>query len=98
MLNKVPESKDRCIFHIPQHLVNTQNYLIIDHPQKKGIGHFEKYHNTLFCPPQIFHKLCFQVLLGLTNGAKRIHKQCLGKILADNEEYYGFFPKWPIVE
>ena len=41
--------------------------------------------------PQILHKLCFQFLLGLTNGPKRIHKQCLCKILGDNEEYYGFF-------
>ena len=47
--------------------------------------------------PQILHKLCFQFLLGLTNGPKRIHKQCLCKILGDNEGYYGFFfPKWPI--
>ena len=55
------------------------------------LGHFGKYQNTLCLSPQILHKLCFQFLLGLTNGPKRIHKQCLCKILGDNEEYYGFF-------
>ena len=55
------------------------------------IGHFGKYHNTLCLSPHILHKLCFQFLLGLTNGPKRIHKQCLCKIWGDNEEYYVFF-------
>ena len=48
--------------------------------QERSIGHFGKYHNTLCLSPHILHKLCFQFLLGLTNGPKRIHKQCLSKI------------------
>ena len=31
-----------------------------------GIGHFEKYLNTLCLFPQILHKHCFQFLLGIT--------------------------------
>ena len=30
------------------------------------IGHFGKYHNTLYLSPQILHKHCFQFFLGLT--------------------------------
>ena len=30
------------------------------------LGHFGKYHNTLCLSPQMFHKHCFQFLLGLT--------------------------------
>ena len=32
--------------------------------RQQGMGHFGKYHNTLFLSPQILH--CFQFLLGLT--------------------------------
>ena len=34
--------------------------------EKTGIGHFEKYHDTLCLSPHILHKHCFQFLLGLT--------------------------------
>ena len=61
-----------------------------------AIGHFGKYHNTLCLSPQILHKHCLCILLGPFLSPKRNWKQSLCKIWGDNEEYYGFFPKWPI--
>ena len=55
------------------------------------IGHFGKYHNTLCLSPQILHKHCLQVLLGLTMVPRENKNHAYAKFGGTNKEYYGIF-------
>ena len=58
---------------------------------KRTIGHFGKYHNTLYLSPQILHKHCFQFLLGLTMVPRENKNNAYAKFGGTNKEYYGIF-------
>ena len=53
------------------------------------IGHFGKYRTSLCLSPQIFHKHCFQFLLGLTMVPRENKNNAYAKFGGTNKEYYG---------
>ena len=64
------------------------------------IGHFQKYHNTLYLPSKILDKHCFYSLLGLTMVPREtkinayakqclFHNNSLCKIWGANRVHYG---------
>ena len=55
------------------------------------IGHSGKYHNTLCLCPQIFHKHCFQFLLGNRVVPRENKNNAYAKFGGTNKEYYGIF-------
>ena len=60
-------------------------------PINNTIGHFGKYHNTLCLSPQILHKHCFQILLGLTMVSRENRNNAYAKFGGTKKGYYGIF-------
>ena len=58
------------------------------------LGHFQKYHNTLFVPPKIFYQHCFHFLLGLTMLPRE--NKSSAKFWRDKQRILWVFWKWPI--
>ena len=82
------------------HVILVSGYLVLTgvNWSKHGcpIGHFRKYHNTLYLSPQILHKHCFCFLLLPFKSPKRNWKQCLCNIWGDKQRVLWYCTKWPI--
>ena len=58
---------------------------------KRAIGDFQKYHNTLCLSPKILHKHCFYFLLGLKMVSRENKNNAYAKLWKTNKECYGIF-------
>ena len=64
--------------------------------QGKLIGHFGKYHNTLFCPPKYYISFVSRFSWDLQMVPREYTNNAYTKSWGTTKSIMFFFPKWPI--